>query len=679
MARTLRWGRLTCGAGLAALLLLAAIGVGPAAADVQPFEVAEYRESFEVPAEQAEESLEVQAQGAEADVVGGLEERLGENYAGVWFDNEKDEYVVPLLPDASGATVNSEFARADLGSAEFRISQAQSSWEELEAAQAEIDAALLPRIEEGLVQTSLDPRTNAVAITRVTGADAGTLSDHLRRLAASSSVKVEIQVSETESLEGDLEACAKPFCGAPLRGGVEIFNPSNPESGCTAGFPALGKDGTKYLVTAGHCVEDYPGAPQNLSWSSKDSALQTHGIGAIAQWEHTNLADWAKINASGSWWDTGSWPTKVAYWGTNNEYPITGEAASLVGSYVCHSGAVSGTTCGSVTALNVTHDFGLGARQGLTELSGACSSGGDSGGPYFSGNIAMGIHIGSADVSKTCGDPLFYYDITKATAALGVSVAPPAQATETTINVPPGEVLHGQPGYVTVNGKVQAGAYSVAGKYVNVNYSKETSPGVWTYMNTSHPTLNSEGAYSYPYWQVAAGNWRVRTVFPGGEGLAESVSPFQYFTIKLGYRFVWRHSGKCMTLSENSAANGKPIIQWPCFSPPSPGDGQVFTLVPMAGGYELKINSTGKCVDVTSASVANGAKLQQWDCLGAGQTNQIWSLVELAGQPGWFAWIAKHSGRCADVPSSSTANGAWFQQWDCLWTGNQQFSIQAIS
>lgn len=666
------------GGVLFALLVLALVGVAPASADVRPFEVAEYRQDFDVPKSQAEESLEVQDSVSEADVVSGLEERLGESYAGIWFDNEKDEYVVPLLPDASGATVNSEFAQADLGSAEFRTSQAQSSWTDLEEAQAEIDAVLLPRIEEGLVQTSLDPRTNAVVIKHVGGADASTLSD-VQRLAASSSVKVEIQASEAESLEGDLEACTKPFCGSPLRGGVEIFNPSNPESGCTAGFPAVGKNGAKYLLTAGHCVEDYPGAPQNLSWSSKDNTLQSHAIGAIEQWEHTNLADWAKINASGSWWDTGSWPTKVAYWGTNNEYPITGEAASLVGTYACHSGAVSGTTCGSVTALNVTHDFGLGARQGLTELSGACSSGGDSGGPYFSGNIAVGIHIGSADVSKTCGDPLFYYDITKATAALGVSVAPPAQATETTAYVPPGEVLHGQPGYVTVNGKVQAGAYSVAGRYVNVNYSKETSPGVWTYMNTAHPTLNAEGAYSQPYWQVAAGNWRVRTVFPGGEGLAESVSPFQYFTIKSGYRFVWRHSGKCMSLSGNSAANTTPIIQWACSASPSPGDGQVFTLVPMGGVFEIKINSTGKCVDVVGASTANGAKLQEYDCLGAGQTNQLWSLVELAGQPGWFAFIAKHSGRCADIPGSSTANGVQFQQWDCNWTGNQQFSIQAIS
>jgi hypothetical protein len=259
------------------------------------------------------------------------------------------------------------------------------------------------------------------------------------------------------------------------------------------------------------------------------------------------------------------------------------------------------------------------------------------------------------------------------------SVESPAPATETSINVPPGEVLHGQPtGYVSVNGRVQAGAYPVAGRYVNVNYSKETSPGTWTVMSTSHPTLNSEGAYSYPYWKVAAGNWRVRTVFPGGEGLAESVSDYRYFTIKSGYRFVWRHSGKCMTLSENSATNGKPIIQWECFSV-NPADGQVFSLVPMGGAYEIKVNSTGKCVDVTSASQANGALLQEYSCLEEGQTNQLWSLVELQGQPGWFAFIAKHSGKCADVPASSSANGVQFQQWTCNWTGNQQFAIQAIS
>jgi hypothetical protein len=943
------------GVGLIVLLLAAGAGALPASADVSSFEVAEYREDFEVPKQQAEESLGVQADGAKAGIVEGLEERLGSDYAGVWFDNETGEFVVPLLPSRGGAEVGSQFAAADLSGGDFRTTSAQFTWEELQAAQAEVDDALSSLREEQLVQTSIDPRTNAVAVVLAEGMDAVERAQ-VQDLVARAGGKVEVRQAGTDRLHFTTESCYfdPGVCGAPLRGGVNIapFGATVVGPGCTAGFKATGKtNGRRYVLTAGHCV------PGTNEWQSFEQNLKAKYLGAVTAWSYP-VHDYAAIDATNGPWDTSPWPSEVAYWGALSEtgppspsvdldHSISSESNSFVGEYVCHSGERTGTTCGSVTKLGVT-----GTEEGtndtiynLTEFGPICSKGGDSGGPVFAGNTALGLYSASdakkeqtpQEEAEFCKRMGFYTEITEDTDALGVSVAPraapatqvvvssvsalngnpgwvtikgqvhapsgatvtgkyvnldlrkwennewvtketlqptvtnnqyevnnwkvgngqwmarvvfpeqapfseghsdastegffeikdgyrlvakhsgkcldvigasyengalmdqwecanpqtaqgqvftlvpqgeyfqllvrksgrcldvpgasqsdgvqlqqytclgvgqanqlwklitvetvggvnyfkltakhsgkcldvagggtangakvqqwgcngqnqqkwsfqsvesPAPATETTATIPPNGTLNGQPGYVTVNGKVQAGAYPLAGKSLNVNYSKETSPGVWTYMNTSHPTLNSEGAYSYPNWQVAAGNWRVRTVFPGGEGLAESVSGFQYFTIKSGYRFVWRHSGKCMTLSENSGANGKPIIQWPCFSPPSPGDGQVFTLVPFANGYEIKINSTGKCVDVTNVSTANGAKLQQWDCLGAGQTNQIWSLVELAGQPGWFAFIAKHSGRCAEVPQSSTANGAWFQQWDCNWTGNQQFAIQAIN
>jgi hypothetical protein len=135
-----------------------------------------------------------------------------------------------------------------------------------------------------------------------------------------------------------------------------------------------------------------------------------------------------------------------------------------------------------------------------------------------------------------------------------------------------------------------------------------------------------------------------------------------------------------MSLSANSGTNGTGIIQWDCSGNPSPGDGQVFTLVPMGGNYyEIKINSTGKCVDVTNVSTADGAWLQEWDCLGPNQANQLWQNVELANQPGWFAFIAKHSGKCADLTGPSSNNGVRIQQWSCHWGSNQQWRFEAIN
>lgn len=160
-----------------------------------------------------------------------------------------------------------------------------------------------------------------------------------------------------------------------------------------------------------------------------------------------------------------------------------------------------------------------------------------------------------------------------------------------------------------------------------------------------------------------------------------SESEYHTFQIKSGYRLVSRNSNRCLSLSENNARSGTPIIQWDCSPAPSPGDGQVITLVPMESSgqyFEININSTGKCVDVTNVGMENGARLQEWECLGAGQANQLWDPTPISGQPPYEAFIAKHSGKCMDVPGLSTANGTQLQQWECWWGGNQQWYWQAI-
>lgn len=247
----------------------------------------------------------------------------------------------------------------------------------------------------------------------------------------------------------------------------------------------------------------------------------------------------------------------------------------------------------------------------------------------------------------------------------------------------------GQPGYVDVVGSVTStpGAFSLAGKYVNVNYQKETSPGNWTTLASTHPTINGESKYAWPSEGVSVGNWRVRVVFPKQQPFKESVpSAYHPFTIFSGYHLFSRNSGKCLAVTSNSTANGAAILQWSCTPLTNPADGYTVGLRPMAGGfYQLRINprtsaevSSPKCLDVTGVSTANGAKLQQYQCLGESQPNQLWQMIPIAGQPPWVAFAAKHSGRCADVEGVSTANGALIQQWDCHWGGNQQWRLDVV-
>ena len=42
---------------------------------------------------------------------------------------------------------------------------------------------------------------------------------------------------------------------------------------------------------------------------------------------------------------------------------------------------------------------------------------------------------------------------------------------------------------------------------------------------------------------------------------------------------------------------------------------------------------------------------------------------------GFFRLVARHSGRCLDVPGQSTANGLQLQQWDCNGTVAQAWRL----
>jgi glucosylceramidase len=75
----------------------------------------------------------------------------------------------------------------------------------------------------------------------------------------------------------------------------------------------------------------------------------------------------------------------------------------------------------------------------------------------------------------------------------------------------------------------------------------------------------------------------------------------------------------------------------------------------------------GKCVDVASGSSANGAAVQLYDCNGSGA--QQWTV----GTDGTIRAL----GKCLDVTGQSTADGAQLQLWDCGGTANQRWAATA--
>jgi Ricin-type beta-trefoil lectin domain-like/Glycosyl hydrolases family 2, TIM barrel domain len=92
------------------------------------------------------------------------------------------------------------------------------------------------------------------------------------------------------------------------------------------------------------------------------------------------------------------------------------------------------------------------------------------------------------------------------------------------------------------------------------------------------------------------------------------------------------------------------------------------------GNYVIRSAQSGKCLDITSASTANGARVQQWDCNGTGA--QLFRL-EAAGS-GFYKITNVNSNKALDVLDWRTDAGAPLQQWEYVGGAHQQFRIVSM-
>ncbi len=100
----------------------------------------------------------------------------------------------------------------------------------------------------------------------------------------------------------------------------------------------------------------------------------------------------------------------------------------------------------------------------------------------------------------------------------------------------------------------------------------------------------------------------------------------------------------------------------PPSSPPpsSPAPGQSNVL--------LVGQQSGRCVDVPNSSTANGAQAQLWDCHGG--TNQRWTYTA-------NRQLTVYGNKCLDANGSGTGNGTAVIIWDCNGQANQQWNLNA--
>jgi streptogrisin D len=165
---------------------------------------------------------------------------------------------------------------------------------------------------------------------------------------------------------------------------------------CSAGFNVT-KGSQNYVITAGHCTQGLP------SWRglgpSVSSNFPTTDFGLIRN-------------------ESGDAPAAIdRYDGT--EQPITSAGTATVGEAVCASGMATGVTCGQVTAIDQTVDYGDGnVVNGLIQTN-VHTDHGDSGGPLFAGSVGLGT------VSGGDGTTDFFQPLTVTLATLGANLVEP--------------------------------------------------------------------------------------------------------------------------------------------------------------------------------------------------------------------------------------------------------------
>jgi streptogrisin B len=95
-------------------------------------------------------------------------------------------------------------------------------------------------------------------------------------------------------------------------------------------------------------------------------------------------------------------------------------ANAFVGENVTRTGSTTGTHSGTVQALNVSVSYSEGTVSGLIQTN-VCAEGGDSGGPLYDGNSAIGLTSGGSG-DCTSGGTTFFQPVTEALNTYGVSI-----------------------------------------------------------------------------------------------------------------------------------------------------------------------------------------------------------------------------------------------------------------
>jgi streptogrisin D len=186
-------------------------------------------------------------------------------------------------------------------------------------------------------------------------------------------------------------------------GGDAIFAEG---SRCSLGFNVTNSAGAPAFLTAGHCGVAFE------QWSDTEGGAP---IATVDQAVFPGEGDFALVNYD----DPATEAPSTVNTGAE-EVQIAAAAEAEVGQQVQRMGSTTGLNDGSVTGLDATVTYPEGTVTGLIQTD-VCAEPGDSGGPLFAGDQAIGLTSGGSG-DCTSGGETFFAPVTDALAATGATL-----------------------------------------------------------------------------------------------------------------------------------------------------------------------------------------------------------------------------------------------------------------
>jgi streptogrisin C len=312
------------------------------------------------------DEAEARVQRAEwaSGVVARLRGASGDSYAGSWLGKDGTTLNIAITDAGLADEVRAAGARPKL--VERSVSQ-------LDGAKRALDRTAT-KADRDLPGWYVDVAANKVVVQALPGD-----TDDALELAEDAGIPADaVKVVVTK-------AAPKPL--ADVIGAEAYFvNLGGQQSRCSIGFAVEGG-----FVTAGHCGAE---GTETLDRDNLDQGVVVASV-------FPGTADMGVVATNAG---VELQPFVNDFDG--NALPVGGSTEAPVGAAVCRSGSTTGTFCGTILAKNQTVNYPEGAVTGLTRTD-VCAEGGDSGGPWLSGDQAQGVTSGGSGDCTAGGETFF--------------------------------------------------------------------------------------------------------------------------------------------------------------------------------------------------------------------------------------------------------------------------------